>query len=160
MHPHLPSALVARLGPATGALGTGLLFAGLMTATDTPAETSPAHSAAGIATAYAANSDRTRVGVSIALVGLSLLLWFLGYLRERLRSAEGPNGWLHSVAFGGGLVGSTGVALYLAILVAGSNEAIGGRPEGAATLLLLESGSTPASSRPRTPRSSVRPAWL
>jgi hypothetical protein len=93
---------------------------------------------ATIAAAYGANSDGRRVGISLALGGVFFLLWFLGYLRGRIAAAEGANGYLHTVAFGGGLVGAAGVVSYLAVLVASSNSSIGSQAEAASSLLLLE----------------------
>jgi hypothetical protein len=126
-----------RLGPALGVAGSGLVFAGLLTASGAIHEASPADSGATIAATYAANADRVRSGVALALLGLAALLPFLAWLRARIRLAEGAGGWLGSTAFGGGLVAAAGIVLYLALLVAQSGETIGADPEAAGTLILL-----------------------
>ena len=133
----LRAALAPRLGPALGVAGSGLVFAGLITASGATHGASPDDSPATIAATYAANADRVRSGVALALLGLAALLPFLGWLRARIRVAEGAGGWLGATAFGGGLVAAGGIVLYLALLVAQSNETIGANPEAASTLLLL-----------------------
>ncbi|HVF12449.1 MAG TPA: hypothetical protein VNA87_05115 [Actinomycetota bacterium] len=64
----------------------------------------PSDSADAIATALVKIQDDVRLGVLLGSIGAFLLICFLGYLRSYLQSFEGPNGWLSSVAFGGGLV--------------------------------------------------------
>ena len=49
-------------------------------------------------------SDEAEAGSIIALIVILTFFWFLAYLRHRLQRAEGDDGWLTSVAFGGGLV--------------------------------------------------------
>lgn len=132
------SSVLSRLGPAAGVVGTGLLFAGLMTASEPPEGTSPTDAPASIAATLAANADRTRTGVAFALAGLSLVFWFLGWLRGRIRAAAGGPGVLDAVAFGGGVAGSAGLLVYLALLVASSNPAVAGHPDAATTILLLQ----------------------
>ena len=133
----LRAALTPRLGPALGVAGSGLVFAGLITASGATHGASPDDSPAPIAATYAANGDRMRSGVGLALLGLAALLPFLGWLRAKIRVAEGASGWLGPTAFGGGLVAVSGIVLYLALLVAQSNETIGANPEAASTLILL-----------------------
>jgi hypothetical protein len=135
---HIPRSITRRLPPASGVAGAGLLFAGMFATTKPASETSPADSASTIAATYAANADRTRAGVWAALVGLSLFLWFLAWLRQQIRVATGREGWLDTVALGGGIVAAAGVAIFLAVKVAASNQAIGGDGPAASTLLLLE----------------------
>ena len=80
---------------------------------------------------YAKHSNR--VGVIVGLFVLMFfglfLLWFASGLRERLRAAEGPDGRLANIAFGGALlcVGLVWVgAIGLAAVPAG--QSLGGAP--------------------------------
>lgn len=51
------------------------------------------------------STETTCCGVIYSsLVAVFFLLWFVTYLRHRLQAAEGEEGWLASVAYGGGLV--------------------------------------------------------
>ena len=125
-----------RLAAASGALGTALVFAGLILANTATAEISNSDPATSIAYAFDANRTEIRSGVTLALGGVFLVLWYLGWLRGRVRKAEGYDGWLGSTLFGGGLVGVAGIVGYLAALVAATNNAIIAAPESAQTLLL------------------------
>ena len=42
----------------------------------------------------------------LAFVGLIFFFWFLAYFHRQLQQSEGEGGLLHSVAYGGGLVGA------------------------------------------------------
>jgi hypothetical protein len=75
--------ILPRLGAASGAVSVALIF-GLPTT----------------------GSD-ARLVISGELLGLLLLIPFLGYLWSVLRDAEGPGGWLAATALGAGLVGVT-----------------------------------------------------
>jgi hypothetical protein len=50
------------------------------------------------------HQSRIQVGVTVLGVGLFFFIWFLGSLRTALARAEGGEGRLASVAFGGGIV--------------------------------------------------------
>jgi hypothetical protein len=50
------------------------------------------------------HQSRIQVGVIVLGVGLFFFIWFLGSLRSALARAEGGEGRLASVAFGGGIV--------------------------------------------------------
>ena len=126
-----------RLAPAAGAAGAALVFAGLLTANGAIHASRAADAPSVIATDFATNADGVRRGVWLALVGLTLLFPFLADLRRRIRAAEGENGLLASVAYGGGLVGAAGLIGYLVLLTASSTDSIGAHPESAATLRLL-----------------------
>jgi hypothetical protein len=129
--------LTSRLGPAAGALGSSLLFAGLMTTNRATETMSIAASPATIADGYATHRDDIRLGVTLALSGVFLGIWFLGYLRRRVEAVEGERGWLGSVVLAAGAVGLGAVLVYLGILVAATNEAILAAPETARTFLIL-----------------------
>lgn len=130
-------ALSHRIGAASGAVGTALMFAGLTRITSALVGVSPLDSGDTIAAHYAAHTDEIRRGVTLALGGVFLTIWFLADLRRRVHASEGDHGWLGSAAFGGGLVGLGGVVLYLAMLVAATNSSIGAAPEAARTLLIV-----------------------
>jgi hypothetical protein len=49
------------------------------------------------------HQDRIQTGVFLAGIGLLFFLWFLGSVRAALRAAEGANGRLTAVAYGGGI---------------------------------------------------------
>jgi hypothetical protein len=58
------------------------------------------------ATYFTDHQSRIQVGVVVLGVGLFFFIWFLGSLRSALATAEGGEGRLASVAFGGGIVRS------------------------------------------------------
>jgi hypothetical protein len=134
----MPSlAITDRLAPTSGVAGAALVFLGLTTASEAVASTNPSAPAASIAATLADGRGSMRLGVTLALAGVSLLFWFLADLRRRIGDAEGRSGRLRHVAFGGGLLALGGVVLYAALLVAASNESIGGSPEAAQALVVL-----------------------
>lgn len=59
-------------------------------------------------------SDEGKLTVATILLGLGavLFLFFAGFLRSVLRSAEAPDGWLSAVAFGGGVAVSIGMLIF------------------------------------------------
>ena len=126
-----------RIPPAAGAVGTALVFAGLMTANGAVHASQAADAPSTIASDFATTSDGVRRGVWLALVGLALVFPFLADLRRRIRAAEGETGLLASVAYAGWIVGAAGLIGYLALLIAASTESIGAHPDSAATLRLL-----------------------
>jgi len=76
------------------------------------------------ATYFTAHQSRIQVGVIVLGVGLFFFIWFLGSLRSALARAEGREGRLASIAFGGGIVA---VASLLIAASAGAVAAL--RPE-------------------------------
>ena len=76
------------------------------------------------ATYFTAHQSRIQVGVIVLGVGLFFFIWFLGSLRSALARAEGGEGRLASIAFGGGIVA---VASLLIAASAGAVAAL--RPE-------------------------------
>jgi hypothetical protein len=101
-----------RLGALSGAVAAALTvaYAVLADPYEEATNPNPTQPSAVIARAYVANRDDARAGSYLGLAGAFLLLWFLGYLRRHLQRAEGEDGWLASVAHGGGLV-TVGVLL-------------------------------------------------
>jgi hypothetical protein len=71
-------------------------------------------SAAVIAAYYADHQDALRVGLTIAAIAIFFFIWFLGSLRGVLAAAEGGNGRLASIAYGGGLVAAAVLMLGIA----------------------------------------------
>jgi hypothetical protein len=67
------------------------------------------------------HQSRIQVGVIVLGVGLFFFIWFLGSLRTALARAEGGEGRLASVAFGGGIVA---VATLLVAASAGAVAAL------------------------------------
>jgi hypothetical protein len=76
------------------------------------------------ATYFTDHQSRIQVGVVVLGVGLFFFIWFLGSLRSALATAEGGEGRLASVAFGGGILA---VATLLIAASAGAVAAL--RPE-------------------------------
>jgi hypothetical protein len=113
----------ARYGAASGVLAVLLLvgsFVGLIL------PNAPDLDAPGIAWAayFTDHQSRIQVGVIVLGVGLFFFIWFLGTLRSALARAEGGEGRLASVAFGGGIVAA------VSLLIAGSAGAVAAlRPE-------------------------------
>lgn len=69
---------------------------------------------------YVDNADNILIGMSLALISLLFLVWFLASLRRRLAVDEGSRGEFNMAAFGGGLLAT-------AMLAAGfSLNALGG----------------------------------
>jgi hypothetical protein len=128
--------LTSRAGAASGVLGTGLIFTGLMITNGATESTSVADAPATIAASFLAHRGEIRLGVTLALAGVFLAIWFLAHVRQRLRAAD-PGGLLATVAFGGGVIGFGGLLAYLAVLVAATNESIAAAPESARSLLIL-----------------------
>jgi len=92
----------ARWGAATGFLFvilTAVGFAGFI-GPDVPKLDDPA---TDWQTYFTDHQDRIQAGIFIASLGLLFLLWFLGSLRAALAAAEGGNGRLTAVAYGGGI---------------------------------------------------------
>jgi hypothetical protein len=70
---------------------------------------------------FADHRTRIQVGATLLGVGLFFFIWFLGTLRSALASAEGGQGRLASIAFGGGLIS---VATLLIAVTAGATAAL------------------------------------
>ena len=66
---------------------------------------------------------RIQIGVTVLGVGLFFFLWFLGTLRSALAAAEGGQGRLASIAFGGGII-----AVVTLLVAAGVGAAAALRP--------------------------------
>ncbi len=102
------------LGALSGTVAVVLTIAAvvLIDPYDEATNPNPTQSSAALAQAALANRDDAQSGSYLGLASAFLLLWFLGYLHRHLRRAEGAEGWLASVAYGGGLV-TVGLLLLL-----------------------------------------------
>ena len=67
----------------------------------------PTDTSDAIARAFIDRSDDAELGGIIGLVGILFFFPFLAYFRNRLRNAEGEDGWLTSTVYGGGLAGAS-----------------------------------------------------
>jgi hypothetical protein len=113
----------ARYGAASGILAV-LLTAGAFVGFILPNAPDLDASGTDWATYFTDHQSRIQVGVIVLGVGLFFFIWFLGSLRSALARAEGGEGRLASVAFGGGIVA---VASLLIAASAGAAAAL--RPE-------------------------------
>jgi hypothetical protein len=90
-----------RFAPLTGVLAVVLTAIGFAIAGSTPDFLDEAPK---IAEHYQDDPGKLIAAAYIGLLGTAAFIWFIGVLRTRLRNAEGGEGWLWSIAFGGGLV--------------------------------------------------------
>lgn len=125
------------LGPLAGVAGAGLAFAGLTAANGATADLNPDQSPTGIAAIYAAKRDDIRLGVTLALAGVLLLIVFVSYLSSRIKAVAGGE-WIGSAVLAGGILALAGILIHIAVLVAATNSAIVLAPQSAQTLLVLE----------------------
>jgi hypothetical protein len=92
-----------RIGALSGLAYVVLMFVAFVSSGDTnpPSPTEPSATLA----AYLARSE-SRAGLSTTLTLLAVLCFFpfLASLSRQIRRAEGPDGWLASLVFGGGQV--------------------------------------------------------
>lgn len=107
-----------RLAPLTGAASMVLFVAGMLVINNydylPPADE--------IRSFFEDGATRITVGGYVVLLSAFFLLWFLGSLRDRLRSAEGATGRLSAIAFAGGTAASTAIIVGGAAMVAGSQR--------------------------------------
>lgn len=76
-----------------------------------------------IADYYADDNSKVTAAAWVGMIGTAALIWFLGELWARLRSAEGGNGRLSGIAFGGGLVAAAMFLLVDMVNLAGAIRA-------------------------------------
>jgi hypothetical protein len=77
---------------------------------------------------YTDNSMRILIGSWVGVLAAFLLIWFSGSVRVALRGAEGGDGRLSAVAFGGGVVAAASLAVSHAAIQAAAARA--GRDPG------------------------------
>lgn len=110
----------ARYGALTGLIAT-ILIVGAFAALVLPDAPDPSAAGSSWTTYFTDHRTRIQFGVVIAGVGLLFFIWFLGSLRTALARAEGGDGRLASVAFGGGIIA---VATLLVGITAGAAAAL------------------------------------
>jgi hypothetical protein len=93
-----------RLDAATGIVGMAFLVVGFFLPGSPPKADD---SVAQITSYFVDNRDQILAGNALIAVGVAFLVWWLGSLRGYLRLAEGGEGRLSLVAFGGGVLGLT-----------------------------------------------------
>lgn len=95
-----------RVAAVSGAVGVVLTGAGAVLGDPyrSGLDADPMDGSPLIAEALLKIREGARLGALLTLVGGFLLVWFVAYLRHHLRSYEGADGWMASVAYGGGLI--------------------------------------------------------
>jgi hypothetical protein len=93
--------------PLTGILFVVLVVVSFALVGETPDATED--SAEEVLDFYADDDDRIALGSILGGVGAVFLLFFAGWLRKVLRRAEGPDGVLSAVSFGGAVVLAVGI---------------------------------------------------
>jgi hypothetical protein len=122
-------------GAFTGVIFVVLVLAGMAIAGDPGVE--PSDSSSEIARAFVDRSDDTGLGSTISVVGILFFFPFLAYLRNRLRKAEGDDGWLANTAYGGGLVTAAMLLVMLSLNLAKTSVSDGTDPVVAKVLVTL-----------------------
>ena len=97
----------------------------------------PTDAPSDIARALMDRGDVARLGSIISLVGILFFFPFLAYLRNRLRKAEGEDGWLTSTAYGGGLVTAAMLLVVETLNLASLSISAGVDPVVAQVLVVL-----------------------
>jgi hypothetical protein len=93
----------ASWGAIAGLVAT-ILIVGAFVALVLPNAPDLSDSGSAWAAFFTDHRTRIQIGVTVLGVGLFFFLWFLGTLRSALASAEGGQGRLASIAFGGGII--------------------------------------------------------
>jgi len=100
-----------RWAPLTGVLAVPFWVAGVIfVSTKAKGSKGPE-----ILASYQQHSDGILVGALLWSIGVLLFIWFLGSLRSHLLAAEGGDGRLANLAYGGGLVASAFALLIPAV---------------------------------------------
>lgn len=96
------------LVPLTGVAFIVVVVIGFLVAGEPPDVDNPVQE---IVDHYVDNKDSVQVGAGLQTLAAALLLFFAGYLRRVLRTAEGEGGMLSAVALAGATVMAGGAAL-------------------------------------------------
>jgi hypothetical protein len=91
-----------RLAPLTGVAVMLFGLAGLVVL-EGPADRPEADAAPLAMLRYFADRDDVILGSFLLVLSVVFFIWFLGSLRAILRRAEGGDGWLSAIAYGGGI---------------------------------------------------------
>lgn len=136
--------LIERTAPLAGIGAVGGVLAGLLVLHSTN-EPGDGASAQQVLTYLDDRGTRILAGSFVCMVGLIAFVWFLAALRTRLAEAEGGDGFLSSIAFGGGLLSTAFLAFTLvptasgAIALQDSHSTFG--PDAAQALMQLNSAA-------------------
>ena len=95
-----------RFAPLSGIAFVVLTIVGIVIAWSDSPEEFPGK-VPDIVAYFTEHSGKIVTGAWIGLLGAFFLFWFAGSLRARLRTSEGAEGRLSSVAFGGGVAAAT-----------------------------------------------------
>lgn len=113
-----------QIAAASGFLLLGLSLIGFVIAPPPPGAIDPVDK---VASYFADNRGQILLQSYVWMLSAGAFLWFIGSLRSYLRSAEGGNGRLSAVAFGGGVAGitvSVATTMFWIALALGSDEAV------------------------------------
>lgn len=97
--------MIRRWGPLTGIAFLALFIGAFIVAGDPPDFDAPPDE---VASFYSENDGEVVAGSILFALAAVFLLFFAGSVRATLRPAEGGSGFLSAVAFGGGIVATTG----------------------------------------------------
>ena len=97
--------------------------------------------AAVVAEFYEGEPTRISIGMSLSLISLFFLAFFLGVLRRVLAAAEGPDGWLTPVAWGGGMAALALLAAGFALNAVGALRARADEPVSPEAAAVFYDGS-------------------
>jgi hypothetical protein len=115
-----------RLAPLTGVAFVVLIVVSIVLTSQGSPDDFPGEPAQ-IVEYFEENTDEIFIGSWAGIVGAFFLLWFAGSVRARLRAAEGGDGRLSAVAFGGAV---TAAAMGLAIDVTNFAGAVRAEEDG------------------------------
>ncbi len=120
----MPSTRIERLAPLTGAVSFVLFIVAALLVNNY--DYLPP--AAELKSFFQDGATRLGVAAYLGLIAAVFLIWFAGSVRDSLRGAEGKQGRLSAVAFGGGVASAALVALGFAVLAVAAARA--GTSEG------------------------------
>ena len=123
------------VGPVCGIVFIVLIVVGAGVAGEHDVEISD--SSADIARELEDKSDQVDVGSLISLVGFVFFFWFLAYFLRHLKQAEGEDGWLTSVVYGSGLVGTAMILVLISLSLATTSGDYDPAPQAAKALFAL-----------------------
>ncbi len=112
-------------GPLSGVLFVAAVVIG--GAISAGVDSEPSDSASSVLAEFREGSDDIRTGAFLTMLGVGLLLVFLGHLRTRFR--DGGAGWAADGFSAGGVVLAGGVIVFTAVQLAGAEAGDNGHAE-------------------------------
>jgi hypothetical protein len=109
------------LGAATGIAFFVVLIISFIVAGDQPPDAKDG--AQKVADFYADNKSAVEAGAGVSALAAILFVFFAGYLRKVLAAAEGGDGWLSLIAFGGGVILAVSAGIDATVTVAAAETA-------------------------------------